>query len=566
VSLAPGRVGAQEPVAALIRAGDSAWAAGRFPDAKAAYAEALGLDSIASSRSVYRLAVLASWDGELPRAIGLFARYIRMEPQDEEGRIALAKAYAWAGQTGNAVLVYDSILGRDRTYRDAALGAAQALAWAGRFTEALGRYDRWIADNGKDVEAALARARTLAWAGRLREAEAAYDVIVADGEVLEGSKGVALIAAWRGDLFRSEALWRTLVRDYPKDPEPWVGLAQVLRWSGRAEEAGEAIDRALVVAPAHADARSQRRWIAADLAPAVAPGAVYGWDSDGNRTWVASVRTSFRPLRRVSGTLGAFHRDAELDQLTGRSNGARMTARWLAHRRLTLIGEAGITRTHGERGVEVVDRTRAVGAAQANLKVGARASIGAGVSRDVFDETAPLLLSAITVSTVNVEGEVELGSRLSLAAGGHRARLAGGSVPNERNAGFGSLRWRVHRKVVVGLGGRIIGYDESPRDGYFSPERYRHGELFGRFEPRRDLGWTGYLEAGVGRQYVRFATPGDSKGTQRFGAGIVHRPSPGTEVGLDYLFSNVAASGTIGVAVGSVYRYQAVSLRGRIRL
>ena len=139
-------------------------------------------------------------------------------------------------------------------------------------------------------------------------------------------------------------------------------------------------------------------------------------------------------------------------------------------------------------------------------------------------------------------------------------------MPNRREAGFGSLRWRAHRKIVVGLGGRVIGYDASPRDGYFSPERYRHGEVFGRFEPRRDLGWTGYAELGFGRQYVRFAGPGDTKSTQRFGVGIVGRPTPGSEIGLDYAFSNVAASGAIGVAAGSVYRYQAVSLRGRIRL
>src|SRR5262249_56465170 len=119
------------------------------------------------------------------------------EPNDEEGRIALARAYAWKGDPFTAVAIYDSILGRDRTYRDAALGAAQSLAWGGRFGEAIARYDRWVAANSKDVEAELARARTLAWAGRLSQSEQAYRVIADRGEPLEDEKRSAPVAGRR---------------------------------------------------------------------------------------------------------------------------------------------------------------------------------------------------------------------------------------------------------------------------------------------------------------------------------------------------------------------------------
>ena len=402
VALGPNAAAGQDPFTVAVRAADSAWAAGRFPEAKVGYLQVIGLDSTGSSRAVYRLAVLRSWDGDLAQAIPLFARYTRLEPQDEEGRIALARAYGWAGQWATAVAVYDSILSRDRTYRDAALGAAQTLAWAGRFDQALHRYDRWIAENGKDGEAALARARTLAWAGRLNTAEASYREIVADGEVLEGTKGVAIVAAWRGDLFRSEGLWRAVTTEYPKDAEAWVGLAQVLRWSGRPEEAGEALDRALIANPNNADARTQRRWVLADLAPALAPSAVVGWDSDGNQTAAMTVRATFRPWRRVSAALGATGRRAEFAEVEGRSVATRLSLRWLADRRLTLSGDLGATQTHGERATQVVDRTRAVGAVQATVRVGSRASIGGGVGRDVFDETASLMLGVTVGAPVAI--------------------------------------------------------------------------------------------------------------------------------------------------------------------
>jgi tetratricopeptide (TPR) repeat protein len=103
-----------------------------------------------------------------------------------------------------AVALYDSILTRDYTYREAALGAARALTWAGKFDSALARYDKWLIQNPRDIEAGLARARSLAWAGRLAQSERAYVALGAGGENLETQKGIAMVAAWRGDLSRSE--------------------------------------------------------------------------------------------------------------------------------------------------------------------------------------------------------------------------------------------------------------------------------------------------------------------------------------------------------------------------
>ncbi|MBM4188923.1 MAG: hypothetical protein FJ206_16600 [Gemmatimonadetes bacterium] len=119
--------------------------------------------------------------------------------------------------------------------------------------------------------------------------------------------------------------------------------------------------------------------------------------------------------------------------------------------------------------------------------------------------------------------------------------------------------------MSVALAGRQLRYDASPRDGYFSPRQYRHGELAIRFEPRRELGWSGYLDGGLGRQYVEFTAPGGWNGTQRVAVGIVVRPGPGNEFAVDYGFSNVASTSSVGFGEGSVYRYQGVTARARIR-
>ncbi len=556
----------QDPrFAAIVQAGDSAWREGRFPDARVRYLEAWQADSGGSSRVVFRLATLHAWDGHLSLAIPLYRRYSLLEPRDEEGRIALARALAWNGETAQALAVYDSILGRDRTYRDAVLGAAQALAWAGRFPAALARYDQWLASEPTDVEAALARAQTLAWAGQLARAEREYAMIAARGERVEAEKGVAVVAAWRGDLGRSERLWRRITTRVPKDAEGWVGLARVLRWSGRSIGARHALNQALAADPRNSEAAEQLRWVRADLAPAVEPMVTGSWDSDRNRSLVLGTAARIW-IGPVQAGVFASERWAELAAATGTSTTGRVSLRFPVGTAIGLVGDVGAIRVRAEQGALVKTRELVTGSIAGTARLGSWLSLGANARRAGFDETAPMMLSGVDVTSVGAEAEARLGTRLGLAGGGDLGRLEGGSVPNRRRIGFASLRWRPRRSVALTVAGRALGYDESPRDGYFAPARFRHGELGVRWTRGRDLGWNVSLDAGLGAQQVGFSTGNSTKGTQRFAAGIGYRPAPGFEVAADYSFSNVAATGAGPTGGGSIYRAEQITVRGKLLL
>ncbi len=552
------------PIAAAIRSGDSAWVAGQFPAAREAYARVLALDSLKSSRSVYRLAVMETWAGDLKSAIPLFALYVRIEPRDEEGRIALAKAYAWSGGTATAVAIYDSILARDQTYRDAALGAARALVWGGKFDEALGRYNQWLARNPKDVEAGLARARSLAWAGRLKQSERAYTALGTGGENLESQKGIALVAAWRGDLRRSERLWRALTVKAPKDPEIWVGLAQVLRWSGRSEDARSALRSALQADPANTDAREQMRWVKAELGPMTAPTTQVFWDSDKNRSTLVSFAASFRPLVRTRFTATGTYRDDHLNASHGTAAGGRVGFRADLGTRFTATGEIGATRTSAGDGLAATTRTFTVGAARGTLRISSWFSLGGGATRYAFDETAAGIAAGVIVTSWSGEGELQLPGRLTLGGGGEVATLKGGTLPNGRHGEFGVLRWRRKRLSWLAVTGRAQNYDEILHDGYFSPSRYRFGEFSVHQGWGRDLGWTLELDGGLGFQNVRFDVPVETRSTQRAGGALIYRPRPGAEIALEYSFSNVASNTAIVAGAGSLYHANTLGLRARL--
>ena len=118
---------------------------------------------------------------------------------------------------------------------------------------------------------------------------------------------------------------------------------------------------------------------------------------------------------------------------------------------------------------------------------------------------------------------------------------------------------------AIALSGRAFRYQESPRDGYFSPSRFLLGEISTRIGRGRELGWAFEIEGGLGLQQVQFDDPGVTRGAQRIGGSLAYRPRPGGEIVLDYGFSNVAANATGGVTGGgSVYHAHMLTLRTRL--
>jgi tetratricopeptide (TPR) repeat protein len=171
-----------------IAAGDAAWTSGARDSAYACYRLAVAQSPEVSAHVLFRLATLESERNRLDPSIALLREYVRREPRDDEGRLALARVLAWRGRYDQSIAVYDEVLTRDSTYRDAALGRAQALAWAGRFPAAVGAYERWLAHAPADTAAELGLARTLSWAGQFAAAESRYAGVAERGGRLTPSE------------------------------------------------------------------------------------------------------------------------------------------------------------------------------------------------------------------------------------------------------------------------------------------------------------------------------------------------------------------------------------------
>jgi tetratricopeptide (TPR) repeat protein len=122
-------------------------------------------------RALYRLGILASWDGRLDSALALLLDAREIEPGEPDVRLHEAIVLTWAGRYRDALVRFDSLIAEIPGWRDPRFGKAQALAWSGREAEADRQLQALIEADPRDTEALVALARMRMWQGRTRDAD-----------------------------------------------------------------------------------------------------------------------------------------------------------------------------------------------------------------------------------------------------------------------------------------------------------------------------------------------------------------------------------------------------------
>jgi tetratricopeptide (TPR) repeat protein len=158
------------PATAQSPTADSLWALRDYAAARVEYTKALH-ENPGYVRSLFRLAILAAWDGQLDSSLALLQDAREIEPMEPDVRLWQAKVLTWQGRYKPALALYDSLVNENRRSRDARLGQAQALAWSGQNDEADRGY-RWLLDaNPEDTEALYGLAQLRLWQGRPGDAD-----------------------------------------------------------------------------------------------------------------------------------------------------------------------------------------------------------------------------------------------------------------------------------------------------------------------------------------------------------------------------------------------------------
>lgn len=135
----------ESEVPRLLELGHGREAERRYPEAAAAYREALAMrpgdDEIRT-----RLARVLSWHGEQEEAASLYRGVLARHPDDQETRAALARVLSWQRRFDEARELYGQALHADPKNLEARRGLAEVAHWQGNRADALVRYEALVAE------------------------------------------------------------------------------------------------------------------------------------------------------------------------------------------------------------------------------------------------------------------------------------------------------------------------------------------------------------------------------------------------------------------------------------
>src|SRR5215467_7277438 len=155
----------------LLQKADAAYSAGDRDLARSLYQSVLATEPN-NSRAAFQLARLLKPGS--PEAIGLLRRYVKLEPQDPWGYMALGDALAKSGAIDKAIAQYDLARARAPAETDVYKGLGRILRDAGRTDELVVNYERWVDAQPGNAEAWLELGRARQRAKRQVEAANAY--------------------------------------------------------------------------------------------------------------------------------------------------------------------------------------------------------------------------------------------------------------------------------------------------------------------------------------------------------------------------------------------------------
>ncbi len=189
-------------------------------------------------------------------AISLYARYLKLEPDDSQARVEFAQVLSWEGRYEEAIKEYEGVLAEQPQNHDARFGLAQALAWSGKTTRALDQLELLLKAQPGEPRYRLLRAQALSWGGRLDEAISSYRHILED----DGENAVA-----------------------------WSGLGDAYRWAEKPQKAEEAYGRALSLDPTVDAAKALPALLADKRFVVILPTAARFRDADGISVWWSGI-------------------------------------------------------------------------------------------------------------------------------------------------------------------------------------------------------------------------------------------------------------------------------------
>jgi len=224
--------------------GEALEKAGRYDDARSAYAKAIELGP-EIAENYWRRGTAARRLGDNDGAESDFRESLRRDPEFEEGRLALARLLSETGRAGEAI----ELLGETGSAGRKA-GLAEALLASQRFDEARALLEEAVRLEPDNTRALALLGPVYGRAGDLPMAAKTLERAVALGETSpEIRRNLALVYMQQGKLQKGVSELQKASEDSPSDAATWFTLGNAYLRSGKEDRAAKAFESALALRP-----------------------------------------------------------------------------------------------------------------------------------------------------------------------------------------------------------------------------------------------------------------------------------------------------------------------------
>ena len=503
------------------------------------------------------------------RALPIYEELLRAQPANTDLLIETARVYGFADRHNEAIATYRRVIEVDPgRLKDVAAALAWQTLWSGDAAAALPLFAdaRGFASEPK--------AQSELWRGTgeacvetgdnacaLHAYSQARALTPSDKDL---QRRMALVLLWMDEYAQSEAAWRALLAEDPKDKRAQAGLARTLNAAGRHNEAVRLYG--LIDDGSDADLRLDHaralRWAGYDAAAFPLLNARTDFDAVFLRDWradreqknfvwagidystdadeldILAVAAGAGTLLKPGLLLEGGYRFARLDSPQGDVNAKRVQATLRG-----LIGTPGVT----PPGLLIPSLTLAWNDYDGWMPITGYASVRwlpqdlwrftADLGREVV-ETPQAIGNRITVDVAALGAEYRMPPRWTVGGTLSNLRFSDG---NNRVRVYGHVDYatRFNPKVVLGLEGAAFTDSDpasfaTPRPpgtlapaGYWNPKDYAEGRVFAGIYHERD-DWDAYARVALG---ISRETDGDGNSStghpNLLEAGIAHDVGPG---------------------------------------
>ena len=191
--------------------------------------------------------------GHATTAMDALQAALKLQPADKTARLLLAEAYVVEGRNADGVAILDTVLRESPGDPKALFGRANAFALASHLREAErdGRAAARAAPG--DFEIWLGLGQILTWERKLDDALSSY-VSAEKAAHTKPQQSRALgrqgqLRSWQKQFPQATSLYGKAVELDPRNVEAWLGLSEVLEWSGKFKDARLAVEKAAQADP-----------------------------------------------------------------------------------------------------------------------------------------------------------------------------------------------------------------------------------------------------------------------------------------------------------------------------